>query len=397
MRIRAYTVVLSLVLLGLLAAAAMGWWWHAFYNPPQATHTVSAGDVVEGVIVSGALRCKQKAEITAELMAAVKAVLVTEGQDVTEGQPLIELDSAVIESEHAKAAAQLELVQHRLAELEAGPRKEEISQARETENQANAQLAYEEGELKRIKQALQNNVASQAEVDLVQIRLKKAQAEQAVAKSRLALLVSGTRPEQVSAGKAEVHLAEAELKRIEAMQRKFVLRAPHAGVVTVTQIHPGEVVTPGTILLRLENIRSIEVRAQVQEGQLQGVAVGSQARVLTDAYPARPIDAVVEKILPRVDPEQGTVSVLLKVVQPEGLTLMDGMAADIAVIRSERKNVLRLPAQAVQHSGGKTYVQVKDGGRFVERPVDLGVSDGKWFEVKSGLAGGDVVRMPGGV
>lgn len=394
MRIRAYAVVLTLVIAALLAAGAVGGWWYIFYNPPPRTHVVAAGDVLEGVVVSGSLWCRQKAEITSEVAAAVKAILVTEGRQVAEGQTLIELDSAVIDSERAKAAAQLELAQHRLAELQAGPRKEEITQAREAVNRANSELAYEEAELKRIQQALQANAASQSEADMVESRVRKAQAERASAKARLALLESGTRPEQVDAGKAEVNLAEAELKRTEALRRRFVLHAPHAGVITVTRIHRGEVVAPGMVLLRVENIRSIEVRAQVQESQLQGVAIGSPARVLTDAYPNQPIEATVEQILPRVDPEQGTVTVLLKAAQPEGLTLMDGMAADIAVIRSERKNVLRLPSEAVRRSGGKAWAQVRQEGRFVERTLELGISDGKWTEVKAGLAGGDVVRMP---
>jgi HlyD family secretion protein len=116
--------------------------------------------------------------------------------------------------------------------------------------------------------------------------------------------------------------------------------------------------------------------------------------VLPDAYPDQPLDAVVERILPRVDPESGTVTVLLRLVRPTStVTLMDGMAVDIALIRERHDEVIRVPAEAVKGQGDRAEVWVKSGQEFVRRQISAGATDGQWVEVKAGLTAGDVVRV----
>jgi hypothetical protein len=127
---------------------------------------------------------------------------------------------------------------------------------------------------------------------------------------------------------------------------------------------------------------------------LSGVAIGGKGRVLADAHPDMPLEAVVEQVLPRVDPEQGTITVLLKLLPPLRVALMDGMAADIALIGKEVKGALRVPAEAVEGRGQAASVWVRQGDSFVRRPVTAGVTDGHWVEVISGLKAGDVVRLP---
>ena len=103
--------------------------------------------------------------------------------------------------------------------------------------------------------------------------------------------------------------------------------------------------------------------------------------------------AVVEQILPRVDPESGTVTVLLKLTGPVPVVLMDGMAVDIALIREQKHKVVRVPADAVRDRGEHAEVWLRKGARFVPRRIETGASDGQWVEVKSGLLAGDVVRL----
>ncbi len=332
--------------------------------------------------------------MSAEVLAAVKAIPVREGQTVAEGDALVCLDDAVVQAEYAKAEARLELARQQLAELEAGPRKEEIAQAREAVNSAEPNLAYVEKEHTRLQQAVQRGVASAAELSRAFSELKKARSELARAKAQLALLEAGTRPEQIARARAEVTLAQAERKRWDALRGMYILRASHPGIVTVKYVNVGEIVSPGQVLLRVEDIEAIEIRAQVQESQLQGVRHGSEARVLPDAYPDRPLRAVVDRILPRVDPEQGTVTVLLRLTSKPPVVLMDGMAADIAIVNAAKEGVLRIPIAAIERDNDETFVWVKTADGFARRRVTAGAGDGYWAEVTGGLQPGDVIRLP---
>jgi len=313
-------------------ALAVALWWRDHYAAQTETHTVGTGDLVSGVTVSGTIRSKQREAVAAEIIAAVRAIRVDEGQAVTKGQALIELDANVIAAEVAKAEANVALATHRLEEMEAGPRPEEKQKAEKQVSRAKAELAYAEKHHASVTSARQQSAATQSELDLAFSRLESAKAELGYAQAEQALLDAGTRQEHKDAAKAELRLAEAELQRLKAVREKYTLRAAHAGVVTLRQVNVGEVVSPGEVLLRVHETKDLEVRAQVQESQLSGVRVGGPARVLADAYAETALQATIERVLPRVDPEQGTVTVLLKFSQTPPVQLMDGMATDIALI-----------------------------------------------------------------
>jgi multidrug efflux pump subunit AcrA (membrane-fusion protein) len=388
--------ILWLIMLGAVLGPAIGigLWWRNHHLGLARTCTVETGDIISGVIVSGSIRSRQRAAVAAEIIAAVKALKVKEGQEVAAGQALIEMDSGVVEGELAKAQASVEIAAQKLAQGEAGARKEEIDKAQKAINGAEANLLYARKDHERLVKASQGGVATPNELDQAINRLRKAEAELGSAEADLALLKAGARKEEIARAKAEVTLAKAELQRLSALVQKYTLRAPHAGIVTVKYVNEGEVVSPGQVLLRIDSVKDLEVRAQVQEGQLCGVTVGGRGRVLADAHPETPLEAVVEDILPRVDPEQGAITVLLKLVNPPPVRLMDGMAADIALIGKEVKGAVRVPAEAVEGKGEAASVRVRRGDSFVRRPVTTGLTDGHWVEITSGLKAGEVIRLP---
>jgi len=385
-------IVLSAAVLGPAAGAVL--WWRGHHLGQVRTHNVDAGDILSGVTVSGTVRSRFREAVAAEVLAAVRAIHVREGQRVTKGQELLALDDGVVAAEEAKARASAKLAAHRLADLKAGPRAEETERAEKEVSRAEAQLAYAKKQHESIVEAAKRGVATQSELDLAVNRLNRAQAELGAAEAGLALLKAGTRKDQIAAAGAEVSLAEAEVQRLEALRRKYTLRATNAGVVTLKAVNVGEVVAPGQLLLRVDNVRDLEIRAQVQESQLPAVKIGGQARVLTDAHPDEPLAATVDRILPRVDPEQGTVTVLLTLAGEPSIALMDGMAADIALIGEEVTGAVRVPVEAVEGRGRAASVWVREGGSFARRPVVTGVTDGRWVQIKSGLRADDVVRLP---
>ena len=385
-RIVLFSVIVS-------STGGMAWWWYQFRQQKTRTHTVDVGDLLSGVTVSGTIRNKQKTVVAAEIVAAVQRLAVAEGQLVEPGTVLVELDDRIVAAECAKSQSRIELAKQYLAELKAGPRKEEITKARQAVVQAESELSYAKSSHEKTDDLVRRGAATKSELDLEEKKLKVAQAAMKSAQAELELLEAGTRIEQVARAEADVRLAEAELQRCQALREKYVLRAPHRGIVTAKHVEMGEVVSPGQVLLHLNNVDSTEIRAQVQETQLSGIKPGHMARVLADAYPDQPLEAVVERILPRVDPESGTVTVLLKLDKPTALTLMDGMAVDIALIRQQRRDVIRVPAEAVKSDGERAEVWLRKGDSFVRRDIQVGVNDGQWVEVRSGLAPGDVVRV----
>jgi RND family efflux transporter MFP subunit len=232
---------------------------------------------------------------------------------------------------------------------------------------------------------------TKAQEDLARSRLEVAQAELDAAKATQGLLKP--RAEQIDRAEAEVRLAEADRNRCEALRKKYELRAQHDGRVTARRVNVGEVVSPGQVLLLLNNTKDMRVRAKVQETQLAQIALGSVAQILADAWPEIRLTGEATEILKRVDPASGSVDVLLKLTDAPADKLTDGMAVDIAFISGERRDVLRIPAAAVEKVAGKTRVAVREGTSFSPREIQVGLAGVQWVEVVSGLRAGDVVRI----
>lgn len=387
------TVKIVVVVAVLASAAGMVWWWLRLEAGRADVHTVDRGDILVGVTVSGAVESRQKSAVAAEIVALVARLGFKEGQHVRRGDVLVELDDRVVAAECAKATASLDRAKQHLAETKAGPRDEQIRKAGQLVKQAEARLQYATKQHKIVATLAQRGAETAAQLDLALNRLQVAQAELSAARAELDLLESGSRPEQIARAEAEVRLAEAELSRCGALRGKYTLSAPHDGTVTARYVHVGEVVSPGQVLLRLDNTEDIEIRAQAQETQLAGIQPGSRARVLADAYPDRPLPAEVVRILPRVEPESGAVSVLLKLTQRPTVTLMDGMAVDIALISEERRQVVRVPASAVERPGEQARVWVRTNTSFQPRAIETGLADGRWVEVVAGLRPGEVIQI----
>jgi HlyD family secretion protein len=388
-------ILLATVIVG--SAAAMVWWWRQHYARAVRTYTVAAGEVLAGVTVSGTVESAQKAAISSEIVAAARRVAVSEGQRVAKGAVLIELDDAVVAARCAQACARRDVSRHRLAEWRAGPRKEQIAQETERVNRAESELKYAEQRYAKVVRARATGAATASELDEARNALQKARAERAEAKASLALLQAGTRAEQIARGQAEVRLAEAEVQGLEAQRRKYVLRAPHDGVITEKRVHIGEVVQPGEVCLLMNDPRSLRVRADVQETQLAGVAVGCGALIVADAYPDRAVEGQVRQILRRVDRERGTVPVLVALEapgDPNGPELMDGMSVDVVLAARQKRGVLVVPAEAVERRGRQALVWLRRDGTFVRRQVACGLSDGRRVEITAGLEAGDVIRLP---
>jgi len=394
------SIVLALLVLAGVAAA--GWWWYALYTGQDQTYTVALGDVQSGVIISGTVRCKQSAAIGAEIegVATVKKLLFHEGKEVQAGEKLILFDDGLIQEALAKAQARLAQAQAHLADLKAGARPEEVKKALQGVRLAEAEYELAKREYDDIEQMRKDGAITRAEIDARTMRVKVAAARQVAAEADHKLVKAGTRIEQVNQAIAAVALAQADVRRCQVLKSKYILVAPHKGTITAQEINEGETVRPGQILVQVNNTATkwIEIRGHAQEAQLPKIKPGDTAAVVADNAPDRVFHATVDEILPLVDPTQGTVTVLLKLVENEaqadaGKILIDGGNVDIKLVNEERTNVLCVPTEAVHGEGDQAHVFVRSSGRWKRRSVTIGADDGHRVEITEGLEAGDVVRL----
>ena len=205
-----------------------------------------------------------------------------EGDGLTNGQPVVELEAPELRARRDTLAAQF-------ADLEAGPRKEEIATAKaEWEAQA-AQLDLARIEAKRTEELFTQNALSATDRDRATSAAQTLDKTVVAAKSRHDLLLAGTRVEQLAA-------ARAQLAEVDAQLRELTVYAPTNCVLETLSVKVGDVVAPNREVATLLLVDHLWVRVFVPETWLGRVKLGETVTLRVDAFPGRDFKGVIEQI-----------------------------------------------------------------------------------------------------
>jgi len=256
------------------------------------------------------------------------------------------------------------------------------------------QVLVNEGDHVRAGQVL-------ARLDADQLRLQGAQAEANFRKlerdyaRNLELqkrgLVSVTAFDNL---KYELDAARATYE-LTALQLSYTnVRSPIDGIVTRRgdNVMPGNTVSPmGSVIdasvsamFVVTDLQSLVLTINVPEGQLPKLAVGQPAEITVDAVPGKVFVGRVSLIVPRVDRATATFPVKIEISDDQEM-LRTGMFARVAIVYDRRPDAVQIPRSALLDSDGPPKVFVVEGDKAVERPLELGLSNGGFVEVLSGL------------
>lgn len=187
-----------------------------------------------------------------------------------------------------------------------------------------------------------------------------------------------------------------ELSRTGKASRAYLFRAPAAGFVAGKDVVEGQMVKAGERVLRLADLSTVWVLAQVFESDLPFVRPGQEAVVRSTYGGEKEISARVEQILPRVEEETRTATARLALPNPDG-RLRPGMFVDVRLSARIADSAVLVPEMAVLRSGERnTVFLVRPDGSFEPREVRLGARGRHGsYEVLQGLEPGDRVVTSG--
>ncbi|HET6545556.1 MAG TPA: HlyD family efflux transporter periplasmic adaptor subunit [Rhodanobacteraceae bacterium] len=212
----------------------------------------------------------------------VVAIDVREGERVAAGQPLLQLEAARTQSELAAAVAEAERQRHALAELEAGPRSEDIAQARANLAAAQAEAREARAYYDRLLPLEGKNYVAAADLDRARAAAGNADGKVRAARAALDELLHGTRPEQIAQGRSAVAAATAQASAQKVVLDKLSLVAPRAGRVDRLPYKLGDQAPVGAPLAILLAGDAPYARIYVPEQRRAGVHVGDRLEVFVD-------------------------------------------------------------------------------------------------------------------
>jgi len=237
----------------------------------------------------------------------------------------------------------------------------------------------------RTMKLVEIGAASREELEQATTKLRSAEA--AVASQRQRLLLLGVPAQRIN-----------QLKSSAQITSEVSLPAPVSGTIISRSVNPGEVITADKELLRVSDLSSVWVIAQVYEKDLGKIRIGSGASVTSDAYPGRLFRGHVSYIDPVIDQTTRTAQVRVELANP-GQLLKLGMFVNVAfaTLGGAEATTPVVPKIAVQNVNNQqvVFVATKEPNAFAVRPVRLGIESNGFFPVLEGLSTGEQVVTDG--
>jgi RND family efflux transporter MFP subunit len=336
-------------------------------TPPVAVQTavIATQDWPTSYEATGTVRARTTATISSKVMGYVQQVSVQVGDRVHQGQVLITLDARDLDVSLRRAEAGRAEVESAIPELE------------NATAAAKANLDLAQTTFKRMEELAAKKSISNQEMDEASARLKAAQANYEMMRSRRA---------QVSSKTAVV---EQEIHAAGIMRDYAKLAAPFSGVVITRSVEPGNLATPGSPLLTIEQDGLYRLEASVDESKLASVRVGQAVEAVLEAD--RKLKARVSEIVPSVDAASRTY--IVKLDLPATPNLRTGMFGR-AIFPLGMQKVVAVPLAALMERGQLQSVFVVEDGAAHTRLVTTGRRIKDAVEVLSGLNAGEKVVLP---
>lgn len=373
-------VLATFVMLSFGAARACG--------PVVPTVVAARRDLEQHVVASGRVLPPSRVNVASMVPGLVVAVAVVEGQHVTSGDLLVQLNDSEARSQLAQAQAAVSQATARVEQL----RRVGAIVASQSLVQAESNLAKLRADLSRSEK-----LAETGAVSLVELENARRQVEVAVAQK------NGAEAQQLGTLGADSRVAMSALMQAQAQETAARVRlaqtkltAVRSGTILSRDVEPGDTIQPARALLVLASDGAVELVFQADERNLASLALGQKARASADAFPQQPFDAEVNYLAPSIDPQRGTVELRLRVIEPQKFLKPD-MTVSIDLTVAKRPGALVAPSEAVRGvATEKPFVLAVENSHVVQHEVTLGIKGEGAIEILQGIVEGAELIVPDG-
>jgi len=326
------------------------------------TAAVARGDLVQHVTASGTLSAVVSVDVGSQVSGKISALDVDFNSLVKKGQIVAEIDPTVYDAARRQAEGELASAQ--------------------------ADVTLKRQNLERKKILVPLKAASQLDLDQATAELAEAE--------------------------ATVTIQEAALESAQANLGYCKITAPVDGVVISRKVDLGQTVnaamnTP-VLFTVAQDITKMNISAAVSEADIGQVRVGQPVDFTVDAFSDEVFHGAVTQVRKSPTTTQNVVTyeTIISVENP-GQKLFPGMTADVSILVSERKDVLKIPNTALRYSPPDgavydgtpqekldrsqrlVYSTSADGVKLKPDLIKTGITDGTDTEVTEGLKGGESV------
>lgn len=328
------------------------------------TQSVSRGDIESVVNTAGTTRAVVTVEVGTEVSGLITELLADFNDDVTQGQLIARLDDRTY------------LARLRQSEADVVMAKANLEQQQANLLKADAELSRAERAHQRQQQLMRQGLTNQSELDTALANFETARAQISVARA------------QISSAQAQLLQREAQLEQAKLDLDRTQIRSPVNGTIIDRQVDIGQTVAASlsapTLFTIAQDLRQMQIEADVDEADIGKLAEGQQVRFQVDAYPNRQFSGQVSQVRKAATNVSNVVTYKVIIDAPnQQQLLLPGMTANINVIRGQQTDVLRVPNAALRfRPAGAANPAASQPDPAAELIRELGLSSDKASAVR---------------
>jgi HlyD family secretion protein len=374
----------ALLLAGMLAA---GWGLNRALRPSLdaadiVVSTVRLGDLAHTVNAAGVVIPVHEEVVASPAASRVAKVHAKPGQQVAQGELLLELDDREIRLALDSLQEQLAQQENRVAAL-ALERDQKHKQLTSSIELLELDLLSARARHERNQKLRQSGLVSGEDLLGAELAVKRTEIQLRQQREQIAdnrRLSAGS----VDAARLQQEILHKQIAQQERLLAQARVRAPFGGMLTSLVQEEGASVGAGQLLARVSELNNYRVEATLSDFHARLLAPGQPVRVEQNG---ELLAGRVHTILPEI--QNGTVKLLVDLAQPHNPLLRNKMRVDVNIVTAERKNVLVLDAGAAFNGSGSQAAFQVAGGVARKTLLQLGGGDGKLVEVTSGARAGE--------
>ena len=359
--------------------------YEIFWNEKIQPVVVTSGSIVQTIVASGHVESPHRISLSAQVTGTVSDVPVLEGQAVIQGQKLLQLEDSEAKSALKQAQAALQQAQSNLRQL----RELKLPVAEQAQIQGEANLESAQNNLMRSMDLYDKGFIGAAAKDEAQRAFRIAQSQLSVVQHQsMSLQEQGS---ELAMADAAVSQAQAAVELAMARWRYHHIRSPRSGLLINRNVEVGDGVQPGKTLMTLSPEGSVQLVLQIDERNIKWLRHEQMAHAIADAFPDKKFMAKLVYINPGIDPQRGSVTVKLQVLNPP-IELKQDMTVSVDIEIQRADQALLIPMSAVhdEETPSPWVLQLRDGKKH-KQFITLGMQSQGHAQVLSGLKVGDML------
>jgi putative peptide zinc metalloprotease protein len=236
-------------------------------------------------------------DVRATVDGMIDTVLVREGDRVKKGDVIAQLYDKDLLAQLKTTESQIAQTDATLKKLMTGPTPQEVDVAQATVNKAQDTLRYARSRLTMMKQAFDDQLMSRRDFEDIEAQEATARNELAVAEEQLALLMSGSRPEDIEATNEQIRGLRIQRNNFDERLQFMKVLSPSTGIVAtptlqLKQLHH-QLVKKGDLLLKVYDLETVTAQIEVPEKEIGDVHVGQRVVLRARAYPSHEFHGTV--------------------------------------------------------------------------------------------------------